>query len=146
MKRAHTWDSSKLRQAFRDSGTRFTAQRETVWKLFAGSPGGFTIAQAVEKLTPRGIGLATVYRTVALLESRDFLHHVHAEGLEHRFVATQPGHLHPLVCRSCGRVTEFESCGLSVLERLLTAETGFRVEGHYLEVYGTCASCKERHK
>lgn len=135
-----------MREAFRSSGTRLTAQREAVWRLFAGNPAGFTIADAVTKLKPKGIGLATVYRTIALLEKLDFLRHVHAEGLEHRFVATQPGHRHSLVCRSCGKVVEFEACGLSVVERMLTAETGFRVEGHYLEVFGTCSICREGRK
>jgi Fe2+ or Zn2+ uptake regulation protein len=141
MKRSDTQDISQLRDAFRSAGTRLTPQRSAVWRLFTGDPAGFSIAGAAAKLKSKGIGLATVYRTVSLLEKLDFLRHVHDEGLEHRFVATQPGHRHSLVCRSCGKVVEFEACDLSVVERLLKAETGFRVEGHYLEIYGTCATC-----
>jgi len=143
MKRPKTSDAAQLREAFHNAGTRLTAQREAVWRLFGDNPAGFTIAAAAAKLRSKGIGLATAYRTVALLEKLDFLRRVHAEGLERRFVATQPGHRHSLVCRSCGKVVEFEACGLSVVERLLTAETGFHVEGHHLEVFGTCANCRE---
>lgn len=118
-----------------------TPQREAVWRLFAAGEGGLSIVDAAAALRRRRIGLATVYRTVTLLERLGLLCHVHAEGLEHRFVATRPGHRHSLVCRSCGKVVEFDACGMAVVERMLTAETGFQVEGHYLEVYGTCAAC-----
>jgi Fe2+ or Zn2+ uptake regulation protein len=141
MKQTKTWDASQLRPVFRKARTRFTTQREAIWRFFARSPGGFTITDAVAKLKAKGIGLATVYRTVTLLEKLDLLRHVHDKGLEHRFIATQPGHFHPLVCRSCGHVVEFDACGLSAVERSLSAKTGFHVEGHYVEIYGTCAEC-----
>jgi Fe2+ or Zn2+ uptake regulation protein len=47
-----------------------------------------------------------------------------------------------LACRSCGLVVEFESCNLTLLEKLLALETGFRIEGHELELYGLCPECR----
>jgi Fe2+ or Zn2+ uptake regulation protein len=47
-----------------------------------------------------------------------------------------------LACRSCGLVVEFESCNLTLLEKLLELETGYRIEGHDLELNGLCPQCR----
>ena len=135
-------EEAEQRRTFRKAGARFTRQREAVWRLFKGKARGLTILEAAKALKRKGVGPATVYRTAALLEGLGLLRRVHDAGGERRFVASRPGHYHALVCRSCGQVVDFEGCDLSLLERLLTTETGFRVEGHHLEVFGLCASCK----
>jgi len=40
------------------------------------------------------------------------------------------------------RNTAFESCNLTLLEKLLELETGYRIEGHELELYGLCPQCR----
>jgi Fur family ferric uptake transcriptional regulator len=131
----------ELRRRFNQIGLRFTEQREAVWRLFESDPAGFTIPRSVEKLAPRGIGQATVYRTVKALVDLGYLKWVHDRGGEHRFVASKPGHSHLVVCRSCSRVIESSDCDLSVLEKLIATQTGFTVEGHYLEFFGLCPEC-----
>ncbi len=139
-------EEAELRHVFGKAGARFTRQREAVWQLFKGKARGLTIPEAAKALKRKGVGPATVYRTAALLEGLGLLRRVHDAGGERRFVASRPGHYHALVCRSCGQVVDFEGCDLSLLERVLTTETGFRIEGHHLEVFGLCASCKAVNK
>ncbi len=133
----------ELARAFRNAGVRLTPQREAVWRWFAAQPAGAGIAEAARALAAQGVGLATVYRTVALLEDLGFLRRFHDVRGEHRYLAARPGHGHALVCRVCGRAVPFETCALEVLERLLALETGFVVERHSLEVYGVCPGCQE---
>ena len=52
------------------------------------------------------------------------------------------GHHHHLVCRTCGRVEDFATCDVSSLVRELARNTAYQIEGHWLEVYGRCASCR----
>lgn len=130
-----------LRKAFNRVGQRFTPQREAVWRLFENQPSGFTIAGATAILGEQGIGQTTVYRTIRALQELGYLQWVHEEGGEHRFVASQPGHCHMLVCRSCKKAVACSDCDLSVLEKLISRETGFLVEGHYLEFFGLCPEC-----
>jgi len=132
-----------LIRAFKDSGARLTSQREQAWDVFRAHPAGLTITEAVGELETHGIGLSTVYRTVALFEEMGLLKRVHDVGGEHRYVAGRPGHFHPLVCRSCGVVVEFEACGMEAIEQQLTRDTGFTIEGHEIEVHGTCPKCQE---
>jgi Fur family ferric uptake transcriptional regulator len=54
-----------------------------------------------------------------------------------------PGdHHHHIVCTRCGRLIEFEDCGLGALIRLLESRFDMRIDGHLLELYGICAECR----
>jgi Fe2+ or Zn2+ uptake regulation protein len=131
-----------LKQSFHNLGHRFTNQRKSIWQLFNNAPNGYTIPDAADVLKKKGIGHATVYRTVKTLQKLGRLHWVHEKNGEHRFVARHGSHSHMLTCRDCGRVVEFESCNLTLLEKLLALETGYRIEGHELELYGLCPQCR----
>jgi Fe2+ or Zn2+ uptake regulation protein len=144
MKSSKTIDpADNLKQSFHNLGHRFTNQRESIWQLFRNAPNGYTIPDAAGELKKKGIGHATVYRTVKTLQKLGRLHWVHDENGEHRFVARHASHSHMLTCRSCGQVVEFESCNLTLLEKLLALETGYRIEGHDLEMHGLCPRCRQ---
>jgi Fe2+ or Zn2+ uptake regulation protein len=134
--------SQNLKRSFHKLGHRFTNQRASIWQLFSNAPNGYTIQDAAGVLKKKGIGPATVYRTVKTLQKLGRLHWVHEKNGEHRFVARYASHSHMLACRSCGLVVEFESCNLTLLEKLLELETGFRIKGHDLELYGLCPECR----
>ncbi|WP_026368186.1 Fur family transcriptional regulator [Aminiphilus circumscriptus] len=123
------------------NGLKATAPRIALVELLSASPRGLSMAEIVASLSKDGIGQATVYRAVALLEKRNLIKCVHGSDGEHRYVRWSSGHVHALVCRSCGRAESFEACGLDVLEKLLAAQTGYVIEGHHVEVYGLCPVC-----
>jgi Fe2+ or Zn2+ uptake regulation protein len=125
----------------RQHGVHCTRPRKLVWQFFAGQQRGCTIAEAAAALATHGVGQATVYRTVLLLQRLGLLTSVHDEVGKVRYSAMCPGHRHALVCRGCQTVVEFADCELSLLEKLLSARTGFAIQGHHLEVYGTCPAC-----
>lgn len=126
------------------NGLKATAPRIALVELLSASPRGLSMAEIVASLSKDGIGQATVYRAVALLEKRNLIKCVHGSDGEHRYVRWSSGHVHALVCRSCGRAESFEACGLDVLEKLLAAQTGYVIEGHHVEVYGLCPVCAVR--
>ncbi len=138
----NTNTAPNLKQSFHNLGHRFTSQRESIWQLFNDAPNGYTIPDAADVLKKKGIGHATVYRTVKTLQKLGRLHRVHEKNGEHRFVARHGSHSHMLTCRACDQVVEFESCNLRLLEKLLALETGYRIEGHELELHGLCPQCR----
>ena len=123
---------------------RATAPRQAVYDLISSSPRGVTVGEAIGRLRPAGVGQATVYRAIELFEKIGVINCVHGPDGQHRFIAWRPGHMHALVCRACGDAVEFETCGLQVLEKLLASETGYQIEGHHIEIYGTCPQCRNR--
>lgn len=132
---------SEIKAAFQRQGGRFTAQKETIWRLFVDHPRGLTLAQAVAMLRQSGISQATVYRVVRALHDLGFLRYFHGQEGDHRYLASRPGHFHHLVCRGCGQAAEVADCDLGTLEKLLAAKTGYIVEGHHLEFFGLCPQC-----
>jgi Fe2+ or Zn2+ uptake regulation protein len=141
----HAGDTAHVEEAFLRLGIPLTRQRRVVWEHFATSGRAATIAEAAEAVSPQGVGQATVYRTVALLNDMGLLVRVQTTETEACYTAIGVGHTHPLVCRRCRRVVDFDGDGdLSLLERHLQMTTGFTIYGHHLEVYGVCPECAKQ--
>jgi len=125
----------------RQRGIRRTPQRIAVWQAFADRPGS-TIREAARLLSDSGIGQATVYRAVKVLEEAGLLMSFPAPNGELRYAAVL-GHAHLLVCERCGSVANFGECSLADYEAEVQRETGFTVTGHMLVIYGICPECRD---
>lgn len=135
-------DTTHVEKAFARLGITLTQQRRHVWEYFSTCGRAATIGEATAALSPAGVAHATVYRTVALLSDMGLLVRVQTTASEACYTAIGVGHTHPLVCRECRRVVDFDGDGdLSLLDRHLETTTGFRIYGHHLEVYGVCPDC-----
>ena len=124
-------------------GLRPTRQRLAVLEALAAEPNDATAQQIHARLRARRrhVGLATVYRTLALLSEHgivDALRH-HPDEVCYRLCGD--GHHHHLVCVECHRVVELGDCELDGWLDRLAGEHGFAVDAHSLEVAGTCAEC-----
>ena len=133
----------EIEAVFRQKGIPFTRQRRLIWDYFAGADRAATIGEAADALHGEGVGQATVYRTVQLLSDLGLLARVQDGRGEICFIAPPIGHSHPLICGVCRRVVRFDGDGdVKELETRLSAETGFAIYGHHLEVYGICPDCR----
>ena len=101
------------------------------------------------------LGSVTVYRTLDLLLSLGLVRKLHlAEGchtyalsLASRQTETRGNephsHGHHIICQRCNRAVEFNGCDLDAVVTAVEAQTGFRVEEHWLEMFGLCPVCRE---
>jgi Fur family peroxide stress response transcriptional regulator len=143
----HIGDMTQAETAFARLGIPLTQQRRVVWEYFSTCGSAATIAEAAAALSAEGVGQATVYRTVALLNEMGLLVQVETTLPDACYTAIGVGHTHPLVCRECRRVVDFDGHGdLSLLDRHLQMTTGFTIYGHHLEVYGVCPECAANEK
>src|SRR5688572_4440582 len=97
-----------------DAGVRATPQRLLVLETLAAEPHDAT-AQEIHARLREGegrIGLATVYRTLAVLKSRGVVDELSHHAGERCYRLCTPGHHHHLVCELCHRVEELEGCDL----------------------------------
>jgi Fur family ferric uptake transcriptional regulator len=136
------WEE-RLNQA----GCRITAPRRAVMTVLEESERPLTpqaVMERGETLHPK-LGLVTVYRTLELFEQLRLVRRVHqGEGCQ-AYMVTAPGHRHAVICRRCGRATEF--AGAEDLEALIArveARTGYRVDGHLLQLSGLCFGCRQK--
>ncbi len=124
-------------------GWRPTPAREAVVRVLLNADRALSVHEvyrAAAQGYPR-LGMATVYRTLDILENLGFVQKVHT-GECHRYYPTPPGHYHPLVCLRCFRVFNFAGRNdLAPLETSLESETGFHIKGHLLQFFGYCRDC-----
>ncbi len=124
----------------REAGFRDTASRRAVVKA-AVQLGRFTAAEIVDELRAKGIGRATVFRTLDLLTTLGLVDQLHTDH-RHPYTVCSPRHHHHLVCSSCSKVTEVTLPTVEHAVRTLADQAGYRLEGHLLEITGLCADCQ----
>jgi len=132
---------SPWRSYLRKHGLKTTQQREAIVDAFFRSSGHVALEDLLSRArrTHPGVGLATVYRTVKLLEeaglaaSRQF-----QSGHTLYEVAQGRAHHDHLICRQCGYIVEFESDEIERLQIAAARKMGFNVLSHRHELFGLC--------
>jgi Fur family ferric uptake transcriptional regulator len=122
---------------------RATPQREAVLDAL-GTVDDFRSAQEVHEILARrgsGVGLATVYRTLALYADHGLLDTLRRDDGEAIYRRCSETHHHHLVCRSCGATVEVEGPAVERWTSAIASEHGFSDLSHTLEIVGTCSAC-----
>jgi Fur family ferric uptake transcriptional regulator len=137
--------SDQLSAYLSGQGLKSTRQRERILAVFV-SAGRHLSAEELYLLirkSDKGIGYATVYRTLKLLSEAGLAHERRFEDGITRFEydATEGHHDH-LICTRCGRIIEFENEQIEELQRAVARKNKFMVNSHKLELYGLCEGCQ----
>jgi Fur family ferric uptake transcriptional regulator len=105
--------------------------------------GTFTAADLLEDADRRdvAVGRATVFRSLDLFTELGLLERIDLPTGDHAYVVCEPVHHHHVVCSNCGRQTEVEDAGVAAMVAQMERQTGYRIERHRLELYGTCPAC-----
>lgn len=129
-----------LATELRARGLRVTAQREKV----------LGAVRALRHATPEqlseavdGVDVATVYRTLELLEGLGLVRHTHLGHGAPSYRPADDDHVH-LVCHACGAVSDADPGLVDALERRLRDERGFVLDRSHFTVFGRCAACAEQ--
>ncbi|WP_075997113.1 Fur family transcriptional regulator [Salaquimonas pukyongi] len=125
---------NELRQA----GVRLTKPRRIILKILGNSrdhPDAMAIFRRAVKIDA-SISLATVYRTMKLLEELGAVHRHSFEGGPARFEHADGEHHDHLIDLDTGKVIEFHSETLERLQEQIADELGYDIEHHRLELYG----------
>ena len=126
---------------------RMTKQRQAVLDELTRVSDFRSAQQIFEDLHSQGqrVGLATVYRSLQGLAEDgrvDTLRSTEGEVL-YRSCASDHHH-HHLVCRKCGFTEEIEQSQIESWVSAVAADHGFSDVEHSLELFGLCASCREK--
>ncbi len=139
---------ARLQSYMAKKGLRSTAQRRLIVDTFFEGASHMTIEDLLTEVRARdrGIGYATVYRTLKLLaecgvaSERRF-----GDGLSRYELADDASAHHDhLICVSCGIIIEFEEPAIEALQEDIARRYGFAVTSHKHEMYGTCPDCLAR--
>lgn len=122
-------------------GYRDTAPRRAIVEAVCARDGSFTAQEIAAELADRGIGRATVFRAMGVLQELGYLSRLHVGEECHRYTLCDATHHHHLVCTSCGQVYPFAACSVEEAAGKAAARVQFAVHGHHVDVYGRCAAC-----
>lgn len=129
-----------------EKGVRPTRQRLELLTELANEPNDATAQELWRRLRARqqsSVGLATVYRTLAVLRERQVVDTLAHHGTELCYRLCSSTHHHHLVCRDCHRVVELDECELGEWIGRLATKHGFTALDHSLEVEGICSDCRK---
>lgn len=119
-------------------GLRMTGPRRVIARVIGSAEDHPDVEQIHRRASTidSGISLATVYRTVRLLEESGIIRrHDFGDGRARFEVARGEWHDH-LIDASTGRVIEFHNQQISDLLERIAAELGYRLVKHRLELVG----------
>jgi Fur family ferric uptake transcriptional regulator len=121
---------------------RNTRQRDAILDTIDRAEGPLTTQGILERsrVALPQLGLATVYRTLALLKDDGRILEVHLPGEEARFEPARRKHHHHFRCTRCERVLELDFCPVHLPAGTRLAN-GLRVQEHHLTLYGLCDRC-----
>ena len=129
------------------AGYRRTGPRQALATLIADQDGHFTAAEMIAAAQQRGLGVgrATVFRTLEVLEELGAIERLELPSGGHAYVGCEPVHHHHVVCSSCGRSSEIRDADLQRVVRRVGRQTGYRIDDHRLELFGLCPACLSGH-
>lgn len=138
----------KFKQLLRTNTLKFTKQREAVLKVLYNNEEHFTpegLYNKVKESHPElNVGIATVYRTLNLLEESDLATSISfgAQGKKYE-IATKPHHDH-MICRRCNIIIEFKDDTIERKQKTVAKKHDFKLTGHLMQLYGICSNCRKK--
>ena len=137
-------DPTPIVTALENAGYRLTAPRRSVAALIADRDGHFTATELIETARSQhlGVGRATVFRTLEVLEELGSVERLDLPSGEHAYVGCERAHHHHVVCSRCGRSDPIADAGLRSVVEDVARRTGYRVDDHRLEMFGLCPGCQ----
>jgi Fur family ferric uptake transcriptional regulator len=117
-----------------------TPQRERV--LDAVRHLGHATPEEISDAVPE-VDLATVYRTLELLEEIGMVRHTHLGHGAPAYRPAEDDHVH-VVCHECGSVIDAPAALADEIENRLRDERGFVLDRAHFTVFGRCRQCSEQ--
>lgn len=150
MKNNVSVDMQELKESLKQKGYKLTPQRRAIVDTIIKNEGKHMTAEEiydeVKKDCPE-IGLATVYRTVLLLEDINLLSRLDlSDGCSRYEIIHEDEHHrhHHLICNECNKVFEVEEDLLDELEHRVENKYKFKINDHNLKFFGTCDECQKK--
>ncbi len=143
-----TPEMKRIRELVKVKGYKLTPQRRATLDVILQNEGKHMSTEEVylevKKQCPE-IGLATVYRTVLLLEEMQVLQKHNFDDGRNRYELNHPEEDHQhhhLICKGCGVVIEVEEDLLDSLEHNIEKKYDFTIVNHKVRFIGYCGQCR----
>ena len=138
-----------IKERLKETGFKITPQRRAVIEILLKNDNKHLSSEEIYDLVrvdcPE-IGLATVYRTMQLLDDIKAISKLNLDDGCVRYELNLNGeeshHHHHLICKDCGNIIEVKEDLLDSIEETIQELYKFNISDHDLKFYGTCEECK----
>jgi Fur family ferric uptake transcriptional regulator len=124
---------------------KITRQRRAVLKAFTECENHVSAEELYNMVSSAEskIGLATVYRTLALLTESGLASELDfgdgQKRYEHRYMHSHHDHM---ICTECGKIIEFNHPLIEKFQEKVAADNKFIITSHKLDLLGLCNECQ----
>ena len=126
-------------------GYRITNPREFILSILENSGHEHFTVEKLHQLSTKkdkNIDLATVYRTLELLESIDIVEHLHqAHGSGIYYLKSENDNNH-IICDLCKSIFDLAKETKEKINKVLVQDSNFNVINHHFIYSGVCKNCK----
>ncbi|NMF04989.1 Fur family transcriptional regulator [Clostridium beijerinckii] len=143
-------DMNALKEDLKKKGYKLTPQRRSIVDTIIENEGQHLTAEeiydSVKKSCPE-IGLATVYRTILLLEELGVISRLDLNDgcSRYEIVHSNETHRHHhLICNICHKVLEVQDDLLEDLESGIENQYKFKILDHSVKFFGVCDECQKK--
>jgi Fur family ferric uptake transcriptional regulator len=135
---------SRIERLCQLQGLKMTGQRRVIARVLSEAEDHPDVEELYRRASAMDgrISIATVYRTVRLLEERGILERRDFGGGRARYEPTEHGRHYHLIDVDTGRVIEFEDAEHEALMQQIAARLGFELMTTRLEIYGRKPAAK----
>ena len=134
-----------LEEYISENNLKITKQRRNVLKIFLECKNHVSVEELyniVLKTEPK-IGLATVYRTLALLTKSGLALEMDFGDGQKRYESSYKSlHHDHMVCTECGKILEFNHPLIEKFQEEVAIQKNFKITSHKLDLFGLCQDCK----
>ncbi|WP_353663005.1 Fur family transcriptional regulator [Hydrogenimonas sp. SS33] len=139
---------SQFKELLRSNNLKFTRQREAILSTLYNHAGHFTPEELYHliKEENEGIntGIATVYRTLSLLENAGIVTSISFGTQGKKYELGVKAHHDHIICTKCGKILEFFDEAIEKKQERIAREYGFLMQDHSLKIFGICPECQKK--
>lgn len=136
----------KFQTLLKENTLKFTKQRELVLKFLYENDGHFTpedIYTLIKQQYPDiNIGIATVYRTLSLLETSQIASSISFGVQGKKYELGLKKHHDHLICTKCGDIIEFFDEVIEERQEEIAKKFNFQMTDHTMKIVGLCENCQ----
>ena len=138
-----------LKEKLKDTGFKITPQRRAIIEVLLNHENKHLSSEEIYDLVrvdcPE-IGLATVYRTMQLLDEINVISKLNLDDGCVRYELSlneDTHHHHHLICSKCNKIIEVKEDLLDSIEQEIESLYKFKITNHDVKFYGLCDACDE---
>ena len=140
----------KFKELLKKNSLKFTKQRELILKFLYQNKGHYTpedIYMLLKQQYPDvNIGIATVYRTLTLLEESHIVSSISFGIQGKKYELGLKKHHDHLICTQCGKIIEFYDEIIEERQEEIAKKFNFKMTDHTMKIVGICEECQKKNK